>query len=226
MYKDKDFTGIWTPVEVLRLTNIGTTQKYILSIIIALDRNNEGCYASNKYFAERMQITPGRVSEIISELHQKELLTYEVDQRANHIRIIRPRIDIKVKPLDPMGKTAEAIRENPNSSKGKTAEAIRENPKHNKIDYTSEHIKDERESTHYDFLSFNFPEAIKKIRGEKVDNWNALIRKFNNKDFKGKKPQIKDFENYVLSWLNLQANNNNKSDSILETKPPWLSKIS
>lgn len=225
MYKDnKDFTGIWTPVEVLRLTNIGTTQKYILSIITALDRNNEGCYASNKYFAEMMQITPGRVSEIISELHQKELLTYEIDQRADHIRIIRPRIDIKANPVITMDKTVEPIQENSNSCKGKTVKAIRENPKHNNKDYSKDYKKDERELSHFDFINKKYPKEVERLKKEPVKDWKLLIRKFNNKYFKNRKPNTKDLENYILSWINNQKNI--KNNSVLETKPPWLKKIS
>lgn len=220
MYKDKDFTGIWTPVEVLKLANIGTTQKYILSIITALDQSNDGCYASNRYIAGIMKITRGRVSEIITELHRKELITYVIDQKAKHIRIIRPLIDIKAKPLTSMENTLEAITENPNSINGNSLEAIRENPKHNNKDYNKENKKDERELSHFDYFKSTFPDEYEKLNNnefKRIFNPEEFKQGFNNKmlieNFPRNKTIYPRLQNFCRGWIKNQNENDRPTPS-------------
>lgn len=70
----KEFKGIWIPKEIVGLKNIGSTQKMILSTIIALD-NDKGCMANNRYFAEMFDISRTRVSLILKELSDKKYVT-------------------------------------------------------------------------------------------------------------------------------------------------------
>ena len=70
----KEFKGIWIPKEIVSLKDIGSTQKMILSTIIALD-NDKGCTANNRYFAEMFDISRTRVSLILKELSDKKYVT-------------------------------------------------------------------------------------------------------------------------------------------------------
>jgi len=71
----KEFKGIWIPKEILAIEDIGTTEKMILSVILALDKNG-GCKANNRYFANLFQISRTRVSIIIQNLYKKSYIGY------------------------------------------------------------------------------------------------------------------------------------------------------
>ena len=71
----KEFKGIWIPREILELNNIGTMDKMVLSVILGLSKNN-GCTASNRYFADLFGISKTRVSIIITNLFKKSYIGY------------------------------------------------------------------------------------------------------------------------------------------------------
>jgi len=71
----KEFKGIWIPKEILELKDIGTTEKMVLSTILALD-NGKGCTANNRYFADMFYISRTRVSLIIKNLFNKSYIGY------------------------------------------------------------------------------------------------------------------------------------------------------
>ena len=56
--KTRDFKGIWIPKEIWLNKNLKLIEKIFLVEIDSLD-NEDGCYASNKYFAEFFGITKG-----------------------------------------------------------------------------------------------------------------------------------------------------------------------
>lgn len=78
--------GLWIDIEILRDTNLSLQEKFVLAIIKALDKNN-GCFASNKYFADVLQVTPKRASDIIQSLITKKYITSVVED--NYKRTIR-----------------------------------------------------------------------------------------------------------------------------------------
>ena len=49
--------------------------------ILDMANNNEGCYAQNKYLAKFINLSRGRVSQIISKLEEKEYITIEHKKR-------------------------------------------------------------------------------------------------------------------------------------------------
>jgi len=63
----ESFNGIWIPKQIVLDVNLNITQKYILSIIKALD-NEKHCYATNNYFAKLSKLSITRISNIIKEL--------------------------------------------------------------------------------------------------------------------------------------------------------------
>ena len=84
----RDFKGIWIPREIWLSTELSMQEKVFLAEIHSLD-NEQGCIASNAYFAEFFQLSKSSISRIISSLSAKGLcdvsLIYknnkEVDRR-------------------------------------------------------------------------------------------------------------------------------------------------
>jgi hypothetical protein len=71
---NRDFKGVWIVKEVWLDTNLTWMEKLFLVEIDSLD-NEEGCFATNKYFAEFFQLSQSRVSEIINSLVSKGYIT-------------------------------------------------------------------------------------------------------------------------------------------------------
>lgn len=82
------FTGIFIPVEILNLAELTPSDIILLSWIDALyDEEEGGCWASNKYFSEKLNLSEKWVSEIIMKLMKMGLI--EKVSYNGRIRIIR-----------------------------------------------------------------------------------------------------------------------------------------
>ena len=68
---DRDFKGIWIPAEIWLSTELTKIELLVLVEIDSLDRNGQGCFATNGYFAEFFGLSKGRISKIISSLSEK-----------------------------------------------------------------------------------------------------------------------------------------------------------
>ena len=73
-FMNRDFKGVWIVKEVWLDTNLTWMEKLFLVEIDSLD-NEDGCFATNKYFAEFFQLSQSRVSEIINSLVSKGYIT-------------------------------------------------------------------------------------------------------------------------------------------------------
>ena len=60
--------------DILKVKNLTITEKILLSQIEALDKE-EGCFATNSYFAELFSLSKTQVSNIISDLKKKGWIT-------------------------------------------------------------------------------------------------------------------------------------------------------
>ena len=79
------FTGVWIPVEVFQMETLTITEKVVYGIVNALD-NEEGCYASNGYLAQTLQLSDRQVKNVLKTLIDFQLVVrIEVDGR----RILR-----------------------------------------------------------------------------------------------------------------------------------------
>lgn len=78
--------GLWIDLDILTDSNLSLQEKFTLAIIRALDKNN-GCFASNKYFAQLLQVTSKRASDIIQSLITKNYITSTLED--NYKRTIR-----------------------------------------------------------------------------------------------------------------------------------------
>ena len=70
--------GIWIDIEILRDQNLSLQEKFVLAIIKGLDKG-KGCYASNRYFADLLNVTSKRASDIIRSLIAKEYVVSEIE---------------------------------------------------------------------------------------------------------------------------------------------------
>src|SRR5690606_32439738 len=65
---------VWIPREIWLSRELTLQEKVFLVEIDSLD-NEQGCYASNKYFADFFKLSKGRCSQIISSLESKGFIT-------------------------------------------------------------------------------------------------------------------------------------------------------
>ena len=86
--------GIWIPAEILLNEELTDKEKIILSMIAYLSEETKSCFASNKYIANIVNVTPDRVSKIISSLREKKYidvkLKYKTDSKEIESRQIIP----------------------------------------------------------------------------------------------------------------------------------------
>lgn len=74
----QNMQGLRIDLDILRDSNLSLQEKFVLAIIKALDKHN-GCFASNKYFAELLQVTSKRASDIIQSLISKKYITSTIE---------------------------------------------------------------------------------------------------------------------------------------------------
>lgn len=72
-YAGRGFRGIWIPASIWLALNLTLTEKVLLAEIDSLD-TNEGCFASNAYFARFLGVTETTVSTSISKLKSLGLI--------------------------------------------------------------------------------------------------------------------------------------------------------
>ena len=82
--------GVWIDIEILKDQNLSLQEKFVLAIIKALDKG-KGCYASNRYFADLLNVTSKRASDIIRSLITKEYVVSEIENFYKRtLRIVVP----------------------------------------------------------------------------------------------------------------------------------------
>ena len=75
--------GIWIPVEILLNEKLSDKEKMILSMILYLSEETGNCFASNKYIANILNVTAGRVSKIVNALKNKGYIEIELKFKLN-----------------------------------------------------------------------------------------------------------------------------------------------
>jgi hypothetical protein len=74
MKENRDFKGVWIPKEIWLNTDLSIIEKVLLVEIDSLDNSERGCFASNEYLAKFVQLSEGRVANIISDLKKRKFL--------------------------------------------------------------------------------------------------------------------------------------------------------
>ncbi len=78
MKENRDFKGVWIPKEIWLNTDLSIIEKVLLVEIDSLDNSDRGCFASNEYLANFVQLSEGRVANIISDLKKRKFIIYYV----------------------------------------------------------------------------------------------------------------------------------------------------
>lgn len=86
---NRSFKGIWIPAEIWLSQKLSTIEKVLIAEISSLDNDKEkGCFASNEYLANFMQLSEGRIVNILTELRKKNIVyTCYNDGRSRGIRV-------------------------------------------------------------------------------------------------------------------------------------------
>ena len=203
----RDFKGIWIPKEIWLNEDLTLQEKIFLVEIDSLD-NEEGCWASNKYFADFFNITTQRASQVINSLKQKNFLEifYIRGKENNNIekRIIKTNLsnifDTGIK------KTFNRYQENIERVSRKIEEGYQEKFKENNTLYNNtfnntfkdssnivaEPIKENKfeiESEEYKLAEYLYKAILKndkKYKKPNLDNWaihiDRLIRLDNRSE--------------------------------------------
>ncbi len=80
MKENRDFKGVWIPKEIWLNTDLSIIEKVLLVEIDSLDNSERGCFASNEYLASFVQLSEGRVANIISDLKKRKFIIQVHDQ--------------------------------------------------------------------------------------------------------------------------------------------------
>lgn len=82
----RDFKGVWIPKEIWLSEELSLMEKVLFVEIHSLD-NADGCYASNRYFAEFFNISERQIRTYIGTLKSKGFVYVEIKNRND--RVIR-----------------------------------------------------------------------------------------------------------------------------------------
>jgi hypothetical protein len=77
---ERDFKGVWIPREVWLSNELSLMEKVLFVEIHSLDNEN-GCYASNGYFAEFFDVSDRQIRNVIGALKSKGFITVSVKNK-------------------------------------------------------------------------------------------------------------------------------------------------
>ena len=72
------FKGVWIPKELWLSNDLTINEKILIAEIDALD-SEDGCYASNKHFADFLQLSQSRISHIIASLKERGYIDVKIE---------------------------------------------------------------------------------------------------------------------------------------------------
>jgi hypothetical protein len=73
----RDFKGIWIPKEIWLSDQLSLMERVLFVEIHSLD-NEDGCYASNRYFAEFFGVSPRQIATYVASLKDKGFITVTI----------------------------------------------------------------------------------------------------------------------------------------------------
>lgn len=96
MEMNRDFKGVWIPKEIWLNKELNWVEKVLLVEIDSLD-NDEGCFATNSYFAEFFDLSKDRISKLISSLKTKGYIEVELIYKPNSKQVDKRVIKVDYK---------------------------------------------------------------------------------------------------------------------------------
>jgi hypothetical protein len=158
----RKFQGVWIPAERWLDRTLSPVEKVMLGEIDSLDTGPRGCYATNAHFADFFDLSISRVSEIISGLAARGLITVDLIREGK--RIVERRIRL-VAPFE----NPNTPSENSANPFGKDGEPPSENTQGNNTKNNNT-----LSSTPVPFANFwnLYPRKVDKAKAQKV--WDKL----------------------------------------------------
>lgn len=188
------FKGIWIPKEVWESKELTLQQKVMLVEIDSLD-NDDGCFASNKYFSDFFGISSGRVSQIINNLIDKGYLKVEYQKKDKQILGRIMKIQSRPYPQKVFNILNRGYLENDEGGIKYSKEGYLENDEDNNTYINN--INNNISSSNY--LEKQFVRTISPLEYEKINRWEETF--------------TDDIINYAIDIAVL---NNKKSFSYIE----------
>jgi len=109
---ERNFKGVWIPAEVWLNAGLSLAEKVMLVEIDSLQHPERGCYASNAHFAKFFGLSNSRVSEIITSLASKGIVSVELVREGKRVVERRVRmVEVFEKPNTYSENAANPIRE-------------------------------------------------------------------------------------------------------------------
>jgi hypothetical protein len=199
---ERDFKGVWIPKEVWLDEKLTWMEKLLLVEIDSLDKE-KGCFASNKYFAEFFQLSPSRISELVSQLVSKGYITTFLlyDGKQVKQRILTPTVPIRKREVG-IRKVEEGY-----SEKAKDNNTILNNTINNK------------------YINISF-ESWWDLYDKKVGSKTKLQAKWNKLTDNQRTQAIKHTKEYIIAQPDKQYrknpdtyfNNESYNDEIIKNK--------
>jgi hypothetical protein len=85
---ERDFKGVWIPKELYLDENLSWAEKILLVEIDSLDRDDNGCFASNEYLSKFLMLKEGTVANMIIKLIERGyLIKRGFDGRKRYISV-------------------------------------------------------------------------------------------------------------------------------------------
>lgn len=78
---DRDFKGVWIPKEIWLSKDLSVQEKVLLVEINSLSKTENGCFASNEYFADFIGLSKERTRKLISSLVDKGYVTSSIEYK-------------------------------------------------------------------------------------------------------------------------------------------------
>jgi len=79
-----DFKGVWIPAEVWQIEDLLLIEKVFLCQIQSLC-NDDGCFASNSYFANFFGVSNSRCTQIIKKLEEQKYISVELERKGKMV---------------------------------------------------------------------------------------------------------------------------------------------
>ena len=214
---ERDFKGIWIPKEVYLNKELNWTDKILLVEINSLD-NEDGCFASNEYFAEFLDVSTTTISKSISKLISFGFMYIEsFDGRR---RVLKTNIDFNLTSKQHKSKLKSSLKEN--LIYNNTINNTSNNTNKEKAEVSANFVK--LKEVYFNFYEslFNFKPTFQAIDGKMIKEIEAKIINICNQkqlniteklvvgsftkvlDYASKDKWLK--ENFLLKNINSQFN--------------------
>ena len=71
---NRDFKGVWIPAELWLNPDLKLYEKALIAEIDSLDKHGEGAFASNHHYGELLNLSAGRVANILTDLRKRGIV--------------------------------------------------------------------------------------------------------------------------------------------------------